>query len=53
MIAKGYQDAHQVLPESLRQKSQVPSERKPLRTTFLEGGKWHSITCIYYELHPG
>jgi hypothetical protein len=30
MIAIGYQDVHQVLPESLRQKARLPRERKPL-----------------------
>ena len=37
MIAIGYQDVHQVLPESLRQKAHVPRERKPLsEIAFLE-----------------
>ena len=37
MIALGYQDVHQVLPESLRQKAHLPRERKPLsETVFLE-----------------
>jgi hypothetical protein len=30
MIAIGHQDVHQVLPESLRQKAHLPTERKPL-----------------------
>jgi hypothetical protein len=30
MIAIGYQNVHQVLPESLRQKAHLPRERKPL-----------------------
>jgi nitroreductase len=38
MIAIGYQDIHQVLPESLRQKAYLPRERKPLsEIVFLEG----------------
>ena len=37
MIAIGYQDIHQVLPESLRQKAYLPRERKPLsEIAFLE-----------------
>ena len=37
MIAIGYQDVHQVLPESLRQKAHLPRERKPLsESAFLE-----------------
>ena len=37
MIAIGYQDVHQVLPESLRQKAHLPRERKPLsEIVFLE-----------------
>jgi len=37
MIAIGYQDVHQVLPESLRQKAHLPRERKPLsEIAFLE-----------------
>jgi nitroreductase len=37
MIAIGYQDVHQVLPQSLRQKAHLPRERKPLsETVFLE-----------------
>jgi nitroreductase len=37
MIAIGYQDIHQVLPESLRQKAHLPRERKPLsEIAFLE-----------------
>lgn len=37
MIALGYQDVHQVLPESLRQKAHLPRERKPLsEIAFLE-----------------
>jgi nitroreductase len=37
MIAIGYQDIHQVLPESLRQKAYLPRERKPLsEIVFLE-----------------
>ena len=38
MIAIGYQDIHQVLPVSLRQKAYLPRERKPLsEIVFLEG----------------
>jgi nitroreductase len=37
MIALGYQDAHRVLPDSLRQKAHLPRERKPLsEIAFLE-----------------
>src|SRR5919206_3997561 len=37
MIAIGYQDIHQVLPESLRQKAHLPRERKPISEfAFLE-----------------
>ena len=37
MIAIGYQDIHQVLPESLIQKAYLPRERKPLsEIAFLE-----------------
>jgi nitroreductase len=37
MIAIGYQDVHQVLPESLRQKAHLPRERRPLSEfAFLE-----------------
>jgi nitroreductase len=37
MIAIGYQDVHQVLPESLRQKAHLPRERKPISEfAFLE-----------------
>ena len=37
MIAIGYQDIHQVLPESLIQKAHLPRERKPLSEfAFLE-----------------
>jgi nitroreductase len=37
MIAIGYQDIHQVLPESLRQKAHLPRQRKPLsEIAFLE-----------------
>lgn len=37
MIAIGYQDVHQVLPESLRKKAHLPRERKPLsEIAFLE-----------------
>jgi hypothetical protein len=37
MIAIGYQDVHQVLPESLRQRAYLPRERKPLSEfAFLE-----------------
>jgi nitroreductase len=34
MIAIGYQDVHQVLPQSLRQKAHLPRERKPLSETY-------------------
>lgn len=37
MIAIGYQDTHDVLPESLRQKAFIPRERKLLsEIAFLE-----------------
>jgi hypothetical protein len=37
MIAIGYQDIHQVLPESLRRKAHLPRERKPISEfAFLE-----------------
>ena len=37
MIAIGYQDVHQVLPESLSQKAHLPRERKPIsEIAFLE-----------------
>jgi hypothetical protein len=37
MIAIGYQDTHQVLPESLRQKAYLPRQRKALsEIAFLE-----------------
>jgi len=49
MIAIGYQDIHQVLPESLRQKAYLPRERKPLpEIAFLE--ELENNTIIYTHL---